>query len=496
MENLNYPKMQYIINKLDATKLGYCVSTDPDTGATTNLLVLKKDGQTIPWISATANSIVVETSKPGANKSLLLKINAPAPCDLCHYEYGINVHVKYQQPAVMNDQYYPVTKSYGGVIDAIQTPSGGFMADSDIQKMEDTILTGIANDNKTVNVRELQIVGAKRLYIITTAAASTAIYNIYLPATGVTTAITANSGSTSLTQVNDINVNATVSGSVVAFAIDATHIAITSVAVGTLFTVADGGGATTIVPVRYMWIYALQADPKFYIDWVDNAFAWATVTPFNVLILNNLASAAGNSVLYVNSLSSGNIANSATSSTFAASILASNIGTGGTDPAYIYASATKTAGSVPVYVYSGANELRVHSLGTAGVSVTTQYSGKGLWPTLTYYDAFRAFMNAKGMDQLSNRIWLDQPTPGSLWNKIVLTVDSNSAALDGASHRDNYHTRVEIWVAQGYGSTAIWTTANYMLDTTDTGYTAQSSINALLAAWSGLTAGVNFNSVI
>jgi hypothetical protein len=506
MENLKYPNMHYIITALTVKDFAIFTKTDPETGVAERQLLIKKGSQVLPWISTTANSIVVEQTKLGAYKSILLKVNAPAPCDLCHYEYGVNVHVKYQQPGNQNDQYYPVAKHYGGVLEAIQTPSGGYMADSDILLMEDTILTGICNDQATINVREPAIVTARRLYILTTAAANSAIYNITVGAT--TTVVTANTGSTVLTQANDINATAAITASIVAFAIDATHIAITSVNCGLLFTVADGGGATTLSGItRYMWIYALNADPKFYIDWDSSAWNWATVTPFNLLVLDNTSAAAGNSVMYVGGTASGNIANNATSTTYAASITGSSIGSGGGAPAYVYASAYATAGSVYVYVYSGANEVRIKSLGTAGVTVNKQFSGKGVWPSLTWQQVFNVFMNANGMEPLSNYVYNSQPAPDSLWNKIVLTIDTNTAAIHGASHRDTYRQVVEIYIQQGYGGTNLWDASGYRWennadavaglggDTAGT-FTADKTINDILDTWTGLTHGSDFKTII
>ncbi len=500
MENLKYPNMKYLITALTVKDFAIYTKTDPETAATERHLLIKKGGTDLPWISTTANSIVVETTKDGAYKSILLKVNAPAPCDLCHYEYGINVHVKYQQPGKQNDLYYPVAKTYGGVLEAIQTPSGGYMADSDILLMEDDILTQIKNDQATINVREPAIVAAKRLYTMTTAADATHVLNVTIA--GVTTAVTLNSGATALTQVNDINADATVGASCVAFALSATSIAITSINPGLLFTVADGGGATTFSAItRYMWVYALNADPKFYVDWTATAFNWATATPFNLLVLDNTSAAAGNSVMYVGGTASGNIANNATSTTYAANITASSIS------AYVYASAKATAGSVFVYVYSGANEVRIKSLGTAGVTVNQQFSGKGVWPSLTYKDVFNVFLNANGMEPLSNFVIQDQPPLNSLWNKIVLTVDTNTAAIHGASHRDTYRQVVEIYIQQGYGTTHLWDASGYRWennadavagvggDTPGT-FTADKDINDILGTWTGLTPGTDFKSII
>ena len=503
MENLSYPKMKFLINTLTVKDFGYNTFTDPDTGATVKNLYLKNhNGIAIPYVSTTANSVKVSNTKDGAYKSILIKILAPAPCAMCHYEYEIDVHRKWQQPGSMNDDFYAKAKSFGGVIEAIQTPSGGFMADSDILTMEDTIISGIENDQKGFNsTREPNIVHAKRLYIFTVPLASTNVISYTIA--GVAATVALSSGTSAITMVNDINADATAGASLIAFALSTTSIAVTSVKPGLLFYIADGGGATTLSGIsRYIWMYSKYFDPKFYVDFrasgTQNGFGWATITPFNVLVLTNLSTAAGNSVMYIGGTASGNIANSATSTTYAASIVSSSLGTGGAAPNYLYASATKTTGSVPVYVYSGTNELVIKSLGTAGVSVNTAYSGKGQWPSLSWKEVFNVFLNQRGMDKHSNFIYLDQVGPDTEWNKLTLEYTADAAALNGASHRDNYKMRVEVYIAQGYGGTNLWYASNYMWESTDDGaaFSANATINQLIDAWSGLTHGTDYKSII
>ena len=504
MENLSYPKMQFLMNTLTVKDFGYKTFTDPDTGATVKNLYLKNhNGIMIPYVSTTYNSVKVSNTKDGAYKSILIKILAPAPCASCHYEYEVDVHRKWKQPGSMNDDYYAKAKSFGGVIEAIQTPSGGFLADSDIQTMEDTIMAGVENDQKGFNsTREPNIVHAKRLYTFVPPLATTNIITCTINGTATSVAMTTNT--TTLTMVNDINSDATVGASLVAFALSTTVIAITALLPATTFTIADGGGATTLASItRYIWMYSKYYDPKFYVDFratgLENGFGWATVTAFNVLVLNNTSSAAGDTTKFaIAGTTSGAINHNTTSSTYAASIVSSTLGTGGSAPHYLYASATKTAGSVPVYVYSSTYEMVVVALPTAGCTVTAQYSGKGVWPSLSWTDVFNVFLNQRGMDKHSNFIYLDQVGPDTEWNKLVLEYYGDSAAIHGASHRDNYKMRVEVYIAQGYGGTNLWYSGDYMAEnTTDNGsFSVDTTINGLIDAWSGLTHGTDYKAII
>ena len=80
MENLKYPNMKYLITALTVKDFAIFTKTDPETAATERQLLLKKGSTVLTWISTTANSIVVETTKAGAYKSVLVQLTAPAPC--------------------------------------------------------------------------------------------------------------------------------------------------------------------------------------------------------------------------------------------------------------------------------------------------------------------------------------------------------------------------------------------------------------------------------
>ena len=489
MENLNYPRMKYLINTLTVKDFGYYVSTDPDTGAVPHMLVLKGKGKgmQIPWVAG-LTTLKNDVTKAGAFKSVLVAVNAPAPCAMCHYEYELNVHRKWQQPGVMNDDYYPATKSFGGVIEAIQTPSGGYMADSDKIIMEDNIITQIESDQAVFrSTREPNIVHAKRLYTFSTANAVTDSLTYIVAGVSTTIALGASLAAT----INALNSDATFSASLVAFAIDATHIAVTSVNPGLIFYIADGGGVTTIGAItRYMWIYAKYTDPKFYIDFPQ--FGWATVTPFNLAVVANTATGAGSIKIAIGG-TSNTIVTAAASSTIATNINAGTLGVAGS----VFAMAKTTGNRKDIYVYSGANELKFNLL-DAYTTISAGYSGKGVWPALTWKQVFNEFLNAQGMDKLSNFVVLGQPSVDSLWNKITIEYNPATSALNGASHRDNYNMRVAVYIQQGLGSTNLWYGTDYMTEsvTDNANFVANATINGLLDAWSGLTHGTDYVAVV
>jgi hypothetical protein len=479
MENLNYPKKRILITSLDVTKFGLYTWTDPDIGGTKNILLIKDYGLELIY-SSTGTTLTVTRTRDGAQESVLLKTNAPAPCADCNYEYGINIKKRKQKPGVANDDYYQKGRFYGGVLPSIQTPSGGQLADADKILIEDDILLQIKNDQDTwKDTREPSVCKARRLYkiTITNAATDTVAYTV----NGVAgTPITLSTNA--LLGVNLLNVDAGfIAAGLVAFKLDATHIAITSTEAnyGLSFTVADGGGASTIVPERFIWVYSKDVENQFDVEY---DYGFMTLSRFNVLVLQNSGTSAGNLVLAVNGTASGNITQSTTTSaTQAASIQSSSIS------ALVFASATKSAGLVPIYVYSGVYELSVKSLGTTGTTVTYQYSGAGQWPKLTWKDVFNTFLNQHDLGANLNLIPITTPQAGEKYNKITIKTQVQTAAIHGASHKDTHEMTIEIYIKEGAGATTnyLWDASNYMWEsaTDDGSFSADTAINALFTAW-------------
>jgi len=470
MENLNYPVQRFLITNLSNLDFGLYTHTDQDVGGTTNVLLLKKFALSLKY-SSTGTSISVSRTKDGALKSVLLKTNAPAPCADCNYEYGIIVKKRRQQPGVQNDDYYSKGRYYGDVITSIQTPSGGQLADSDKLTIENKILLDIKNDQDT-DTREPSIAKAKRLYKITRSAATDEVAYTVNGVAGTNVVL----GATAILSVNNLNADAGfVAAGLVAFALSTTVIAITSVSDGTSFTVADGGGATTITTERFLWIYAKDVEAQFDVEF-DKDFM--TLSRFNVAVLNNTSAAAGNTVLAIAGTASGNLANHATSTTYAGTIT-TWLSTNG------FASATKTTGSVPVYVYTGVVELKIKSLGTAGVTLTTQYSGNGVWPGLTWKEVFNKFINQRDLGDNLMMVPHTTPQPGEKYNKITIKTSVLTGAIHGASHKDYHESTIELYIKQGAGSTQLWDASNYMWESTDDDATfaVDTAINALFTAW-------------
>ena len=475
--NLNYKDRPLLITNLTVADFGVYLETNPDTGGTTKHLVVKKIGLDIPYNSSAV--IRQSNTMEGALKSVLLSINAPCPCQDCNYEYGIEIVRKVKNPGVLNDVISPRRRFYGGNIETIGTCSNGEMSDADKLTMEDEILNQILLD-RGLGTREEAIVDGRRLYLITVAAANDQRLTI-TDADGDET-ITMDTGSTALTIANDINSN---TKGLYAFAISTTRIAITSSAVGKLFTLADGGGAGTITVFdRYLWITSRSVDDQFEVAF-ENGFL--TLTRFNMLKLTN-AYTAGNLKIAVGGTATANIAGNAASATFAGSI---NTAIGNASITGVYASYNNQGSIEDIYIYSGVQELKVKTLNT-GVTVAVQYSGGGVYPAMNWEEVFREFAQASGNNGLSHLVPLTQPAEGDKYCKLTIEITNTIGSEHGANYGNSYKQVQTIYIKQGKGSDHLWhdpatSAASGMWESTaDSGtFSATKDINDLIAWWSG-----------
>ena len=473
--NLTYKERPLLITNLTVADFGLHTETDPDTATSRLHLLVKKIGLDIVYDSAVKFS--KSCTKEGKLKSVLLKLECPEPQSLFNYSYGIDILKKVKDPGVLNDDFLRTSRHYGGQIMSLQTCSGGELADSDKVIMENRILTDILAD-RDFGTREESIVDGKRVYLVTLNSAATDKINV-TDADGTVTTIDLDGSTTMLQAIDDFNTDTAVASlGLIAFAKSATQMYITSTAVGTLFTIADGGGATTVaINDRYLWIYSRDVEVQFEVQYPSE---WLTLSRFNVLVLANAYTAVPTTVFAIGGTQSGAITGHATSSTYAARINDCTL-------TQIYASATLAAGSVPIYVWSGIYELKVVRLGT-GVTISTAYSGNGVYPSLTWKDVFREFAEVpQHLGGNKHLVSYGAPAEGDLYCKIRIEKTNTIANMHGASHSDGYQQAIEIYIKQGNGLSHLWDASGYMWETIadDATFVADSDINDLLLAWSG-----------
>jgi len=467
--NLTYKDRPLLITNLAVTDFGFYSETDPDTSVDKHHLLIKSIGLDLVYDSSV--KVSKSCTQEGALKSILLSVNGPCPCEDCGYEYGIDVVKKVKNPGVLNDDYPDGGKSrfYGGSIASLAACASGEIADADKLTIEDDILTQILND-RNLGTREESIVDGKRVYLVTITEAATDAITI-TDADGSET-ILLNGGATMATALHDFNTDNT--KGLVAFPKSSTQMFITSTAVGKLFTIVDGGGASTVtIDERYMWITARTIDSQFEVKF---DYGFLTLERFNVAIIQTDAAFAGD-FGYAMDGTAYTEALAANSQTLAASLIA-NADAG-------YYGATVSGNYKPIYCYSGVYEYKIKSLGTAGCTLLAHYSGAGTYPNLTWQDVFREFSEMKHLNGLSHIVSTSMPVTGDKFCKITIEKDNTIANMHGASHSDGYRQAQTIYIKQGSGSTHLWDASNYMWESlTDSAtFAVDSDINDLIVAW-------------
>jgi hypothetical protein len=476
--NLNYKDRPLLLNTLTVKDFGTYKETDPDSGAVREHLVIKPIA--LDMVYDASVKVQVSKTQEGALKSVLLSLDAPAPCQDCHYDYGISIIKKVRQPGVLNDDITVRERSYGGILETVQPSLGGYMADSDKVVMEDAIIKGILLD-RDLGTREEAVVDARRLYIVTVTAVDTQTLDI-TDDSGTET-ILLNGGTTVQKMVHDINTDST--KGILAFGLSDTRIAVTSAAVGKSFTLADGGGAGLGTIDRFIWVTSRTVDSQFEVRF-DPGFL--TLARFNVVRLSNQYTAAGSgNVFAIGGKSTASATGSATSQTYAAAITTAFTNASLTG----YATAVKEGSKTDVWLYTANYELKVKALST-GVSVAVQYSGSGRYANLTWEDVFREFTNRLHLNGLSHLVPLGQPEPGSKWNKVVISRMNTIASQHGANHGNDYLQVQTFYLRQGYGATALWhdpdesnqPTAGMWEGVADNAnFSATKNLNEIIVAW-------------
>lgn len=501
MENLKQPAKRILINTLDYTQVGAYY----DTQKGVNMLSFKQYGVNIPYVAGAFYGAKA-CSNYGAVTSKEIQLSNAAPCSSCNWNYGISLVKQVQYPGVDNDESNYNRKTYSGEIAAITETTPGVIDDKWLLQAEDDIISqiyadqGLHNQNEDPVTNSAAVAEARRTYSITVANAVTDSISITPYATGVTTTFALGASIAATCVI--INGTAATNPYVRAIGIDATHILLQSVNNGDLFTIADGGGVTTIVVnYRRIWLTSKSTRVKFQVQY-DLGFATIYARSQFVIDATAIAGTVNAGITINVNGTAHNIAENATIAGMTAAIvaLAAN-GIYGTvvNTNYIYINGNSTVESMAIaYSLSPANYV------TPGYTVATllvPLAGfkpctlGGSYPILTGYDLFRLMANASDQGVLAAWDNSDKPVPTDTYCAYFFRTQSIINAIHGASHKDVYESEVEVYVntkvlatafllANQNGALSAQTLAAVNQAPTTT---ANIAFEALLQMWTGAT---------
>lgn len=507
MENLKNPPRRVLINTIDHDTVGAFY----DTVSGVNMLSFKQYGINIPYVAAAFKGAKACTDL-GAVGSEEIELSNEAPCSNCNWQYGISVVKKVQLPGVGNNVSNFQATSYNGVIAAITT-TGGYIDDKWLLQAEDDIISQIFNDEGLHNNNSDPVTGggaivkAVRSYGITIPLADTNVVNFTI--NGVTTPIVLNTGATAITMCADLNADATFAAHAYAIATSATTLNIVGMNGGDLFTIADGGGATTItINYRRIWLRGISPKVQFTVKY-DLGFA-TTLKKYLYGLDGALAAAVANSgiTLNVGGTASNVSTNHATITLVTAAInalaltgvYATTVGDTTTGICLIHG--TDVVDSLSLIVSKSPGNYATYTAASAYVPLTTFIDGTtfypcvygGRYPKITGEYVRKLFANAGDAGSLAAYDVADQGDPTASYCMFYFKVDTQVNAIHGASYIDSIRTDIEVYIKSSLLTTDfLYSGTNDVLSGQTTKFnqhpTAAANINfeEVLQVWAGGT---------
>jgi len=506
MENIRQPITRILFNSIANTKIG--VYGDGKMGRL--ILNFKELGINLPGDSYTAGTSALSASgtkntnltlaksqtDDGVKKAWLIEFNPMQPDVLTHWGYGLTLRPKTKMPGVHDNRHRAHQKSYSGTLNAV-TCTNGYVDDTFVLAAEDDIIEQIALDTGMHNINQRPEENmseapcyAYRTYKITIDGAAAADIDITID--GTTTSVTL--GTTSILSANAINANATVQASVRAWAISTTEIMVASRTNGLLFTVADGGGAgTLVVDNRYIMLMAKSEKVKFDVDMNQFAEMNATLIAFSLYEIGSTTT-AGKTYMSIDGTADATGADDHdpdTAATYAANLNARAVATGFA-ATNVYFSHDAYVDRTIMYVTSTYKNVKLTFSATSTSVLNASYSYFAKYPSLTWEDVHREFANQKGAGKLSAFINLDQPDPTADYIRYYMKFDGDKvSALHGQSYNTTHSREVILYVKKGIEDDNIYDANNpntqyNLIDEAHAAAGNDTSLEGILQVWSGI----------
>jgi hypothetical protein len=473
MDNLKDVKLEMLFNTLNTQNFG--MYTDPISGQRT--LIMKNHGESLPVGGTFPNQAVATIEKScedlGVRQLVLLSLNGYCPCEDCDYGYGVFIKAIAKDPGQFNDLEHIQGRGYSGKLDRIEC-TAGLLNEDLVYQMEDDIITQVAADTKWY-------ADAFRAYRVVLA--NDGFEEVDITIAGVTTNIQlagnviqdadANGGYTGNTNI--INATPAVNADVRAIAISDTEMIIVGRS-GLIFTIADGGGQTTIhIDDRYLGFMSKQADIKITVEydqkWAQYHQGWMytlsdpTATTTNAVSINENGTIAVVDESIVSTAANYALWNAALTNA--------------------YLTYNNTA---DVWYFAGMDDLGVEMLDIritgVGTSTIILASGTYRFSTMTNDEVFRVFALQQNMGDLAPQMRMEQPLANTPYCKFAIRVTRQGFPGQDVSETTVHTKRIDIYVPRNLVYVDHWTNGSWM-DEVEAG--PNRHFQELLEAWSGLT---------
>lgn len=468
--NLTQPIPKVLFNTLVTADFG--VYTDGVTSL--RMLLFKKEGFAIPWISSSVCSHTKISPDEGAGKSVYLTLSTVCPCEECNYEYGIKVIKSVKRPGVLNDDYYPEPRFYGSVLSNVQECTAGVMAAADVLAMEDEILTQIGDDT------DASVDGYRVYEVEDDDDSNTSNFTITIGTTTTTIEIIG-AHVASITGESDLvaDVNGTAAVNTTLFAargITGNKFYLISLVSGGLFTVAPG--TTTTVLQRGMLLDSKVVDEPFHVE-TEDGFATQTGWYHYQLSSSDAYAANANVTMYTKLAGTWTTTTLTSDTNIATVVAALNAAAGEVNASIVDTNKVWVLGDSTV------EGMDVTIPTVSNLTIDDFWSATGEFSYLTSDDVFRVFMHNPSHGALSEMTYSEnKPVDGTSYTKYIFKCTSDVAQLaGGAGHMGTFFKEVHVYIATSYLATDIWDATDLMYEADNAAFTADQTFDEILDTW-------------
>lgn len=400
--NLKYPAIPVHIDTVTADKLN--VYKDSITGS--GMLRIAKNGTLVPMNSETYVSVTLPHK--GVPKIIVLKPNPVAPCEMCDYEFGIQVQLKRKSPGVDNDEKAPDFYHFYDKIKGLKTLTNGNLHVDDQASMVTKIVAKMGADPMFLKYNEVGTV-----YKVTAQAAGGAI--------------TING------EVIDTASPAAMQDDLVAS--DARFVPLSTGGTPWTYYILLPYGETLTTELETVVIHGMYIQSKTFEFKPDVLFDQDNYVreEFSYMYVGDIAAALNYRVVVggtkTDIASAGNAA------------LATAIAAIGTN---VHAQGVDTECTI---AYVADDTLAAYPLSNANASAEVHVASKEMqWPQLTADDVFKVFAHNKNLGEFTQLVRNDQPLNVPYVKIVIVHKGHTQAGLHGASHVGNAEQRVSIYM--------------------------------------------------
>ena len=430
--NLKYPTFPILINTASVNTFNsYVDQVDGE------YKILFPQNGMIMGGTNTTRTLNLSKTYAGSKQLQEITLNPAFPADTLNYETGFNIKVKHRDPGVYNDHFYPEMYHVSAKLPSLGTALAGKLSLADQKSIKNQLF-----ESAKLSATE----GAFNVYVstnpITTSLAGASAIVLTFADGSADVTIT-----DTFTSVAAINANATMArygyamltgSGIVKFVFTYQTKCIHSIAIT---------GANPSVTAEYTNLVIASSDPMKQ-AFVEVGSDLGTVSGFSYCIgdhyhTSNAGISGLRTVVVAPYTGTSESYFASTSVSLANLIIALNSAFA---DANAYATLYATGGTKYILYSPYTLIVDYYPLPSAVGSITTLYSGTGVYPSMTGDDIWRVFTNNAHDGEFANQHYVEKPSTSSEYILLELEANMNSGGQHVASGFSSYQQQIKCYV--------------------------------------------------